>query len=265
MTADSLSANATAAASRPPKRRRTSTSEPRFQIRVITAELAQQHRDITTIPLGLQKFELNVALRDLSNALVGQFPGCILPPLELEGNECNCSLARALVDASNVKLRAGTEDATPGRKFLLLYSNALTKLVGLGDETAELPAVTALLRMELGGEFQINRHVEIWQGHSPVPIVTVCSATRHKSDAASSTPSIEVERETRLDLHTAELPIATPRTDLTVDELGLNDSIVHGVLNLYAVVRKGDATGATNPPFNGKAEIYLAGPHWVRT
>jgi hypothetical protein len=70
---------------------------------------------------------------------------------------------------------------------------------------------------------------------------------------------------TQLDLHTAEIPIATPKTDLAVDQLGLDGFIVDGVLTLYAVERKLLASPSeVRRGFYGKAKIYLTGPHWVR-
>jgi hypothetical protein len=238
-----------------------------FQVRVITADLAQQHRDITAIPVHPHGFELNVTLRELRQTIAENVPGCAPPALEIEENECNCSLARALIDTTNVKRGPRTEDdAAPGRLILLLYSKALTKLVKIECQAPELhlSIVKEQLRTQLGDKFLENRHIEIWESHSQAPIVTVCSAMRHQSGEAAPTSSITVQHATQLDLHTAELPISTPRTDLTLDQLGLDDFIVNGVLNLYAVIRKDDASSTIEPIFNGKAEIYRVGRHWVR-
>ncbi len=48
----------------------------------------------------------------------------------------------------------------------------------------------------------------------------------------------------RLDLHTAEAPVMTTLSALTMVEMGLEDVLIDGVFNIYARARK-DAPSAT--------------------
>jgi hypothetical protein len=64
-----------------------------------------------------------------------------------------------------------------------------------------------------------------------------------------------------LDLHTSESPITTTRNDISIEDLGLEDMIVDGVLNLFAVIRK--ATPGFQERTVGKNGIYLPNDFWV--
>ena len=64
-----------------------------------------------------------------------------------------------------------------------------------------------------------------------------------------------------LDLHTSEAPITTTRNDISIEDLGLEDMIVDGILNLFAVIRK--ATPEFQKRAVGKNGIYLANNFWV--
>ena len=64
-----------------------------------------------------------------------------------------------------------------------------------------------------------------------------------------------------LDLHTSEAPITTARNDVPLEDLGLEDMVVDGILNLFAVVRR--ATPEFQERAVGKNGIYLANNFWV--
>ena len=64
-----------------------------------------------------------------------------------------------------------------------------------------------------------------------------------------------------LDLHTSEAPITTTRNDVSIEDLGLEDMVVDGILNLFAVVRS--ATPEFQERAVGKSGIYLANNFWV--
>jgi hypothetical protein len=64
-----------------------------------------------------------------------------------------------------------------------------------------------------------------------------------------------------LDLHTSEAPITTARNDVPIGDLGLEDMVVDGILNLFAVVRR--ATPEFQERAVGKNGIYLANNFWV--
>ena len=65
-----------------------------------------------------------------------------------------------------------------------------------------------------------------------------------------------------LELYTSELPIETAKLDLTIDQIDLNDSMVNGVINIYAIQRK--ATGAVINRGSGKDRIFIEADYWVR-
>jgi hypothetical protein len=65
-----------------------------------------------------------------------------------------------------------------------------------------------------------------------------------------------------LDLHTSEVPIETINLHLTIDQIDLRDSIVNGVLNIYAVQRK--TSGAAIERGSGKDAIFSEADYWVR-
>jgi hypothetical protein len=66
-----------------------------------------------------------------------------------------------------------------------------------------------------------------------------------------------------LDLHTSEAPIeiSSLNIDLTIDELGLTDFAINGVLDVYVVERK-LSQGKTETE-SGKDAIFVHGNAWV--
>jgi hypothetical protein len=96
-----------------------------------------------------------------------------------------------------------------------------------------------------------------------MPIVCVCSKVRHEDlGFKEEIPFNEMHGFTKiLDLHTFEAPITTANYDLTVDQIGLKDLTIDGVLNLYAVTRDTSATSSAR--VTGKDAIFLEAEHWV--
>jgi hypothetical protein len=68
-------------------------------------------------------------------------------------------------------------------------------------------------------------------------------------------------QESILDLHTSEVPIEATDLSLTIEEIGLGDCTVNGVLNIYAVAR----TFSSNPPIRGTGQhaIFMNADFWV--
>ena len=71
-----------------------------------------------------------------------------------------------------------------------------------------------------------------------------------------------IPKRTVLDLHTSEAPIETENLNLTIDQIGLKDSVVNGVLNIYAVQRKTADSAISRG--SGKDAIFLEADYWVR-
>lgn len=64
-----------------------------------------------------------------------------------------------------------------------------------------------------------------------------------------------------LDLHTGEIPIETANLDLTIDQLGLKDCAVNGVLTIYALERR--VSVAYKERRSGKDAIFRISDFWV--
>lgn len=94
-------------------------------------------------------------------------------------------------------------------------------------------------------------------------MVSLCSRARH-DDEDSPHPTADGLgggwRKT-LDLHTSEAPIETTNLDRTVDDLGLRECTVNGVLNIYAVERAIPETNSARG--SGQDAIFTRADCWV--
>jgi hypothetical protein len=93
-----------------------------------------------------------------------------------------------------------------------------------------------------------------------LPVISICSRSRHGN---SSTRGQGTDARSDLDLHTSEAPIETSslNIDLTIDELGLVDYAINGILDIYVVERKlslGQKEGES-----GKDAIFIDDNAWV--
>jgi hypothetical protein len=100
-----------------------------------------------------------------------------------------------------------------------------------------------------------------------MPVVSVCSKERHDGQLSYSTreqrTSIPEDLASVLDIHTSEAPITitTLNIDLSIEDLGLMDFVVNGILDVYVVERKvSPESGHTEP---GQDGIFLADEAWV--
>jgi hypothetical protein len=95
--------------------------------------------------------------------------------------------------------------------------------------------------------------------YSKLPVLSVCSRARHERSNADSGFADRSD----LDLHTSETPIETSSLNmgLTIDELGLTDYAINGVLNIYVVQRKLSAEMVDTE--SGKDAIFVNGNAWV--
>ena len=87
----------------------------------------------------------------------------------------------------------------------------------------------------------------------------MCSKARHGKNEICGTSGDGFGE--ILDLHTFEVPISSTNYDLTVDQIGLRDCTVGGVLNLFAVTR--DPVSDHAAKTSGKDAIFLNSKHWV--
>jgi hypothetical protein len=93
-----------------------------------------------------------------------------------------------------------------------------------------------------------------------MPVVSVCSKERHGGTLFSASSA---NIQSVLDMHTSETPITITslNIDLSVDDLGLADFAINGILDIYVVERKVSPRG--NQAELGQDAIFLAGDVWV--
>jgi hypothetical protein len=198
-----------------------------------------------------------------------------------DNKECNCSFARAIARKTYFKItqeQDGPQTSTD-TSFLVIHSKAVVEKLHTHKNTGEaemFSQVSEALKSKFGGEWGNCRRMERFDTDSGAAIVAVCSKTRHITRRAAAALDDDVAMAntdvpnsavadfngmlTTVDLHTAEAPIATNRLDLTIHQLSLEDTIVNGVLNLFAVIRQVSSDASERP--KGKDGIYLAAPFW---
>jgi hypothetical protein len=84
---------------------------------------------------------------------------------------------------------------------------------------------------------------------------------RHEQSKSRADQSLNDRSD--LDLHTSEAPIeiSNLNIDLTIDELGLTEYAINGVLDIYVVERKISARNGDME--SGKDAIFVKGSSWV--
>lgn len=265
--------------------------ESGFRIRVITPRLAKQHKDISTISLLPGLFSCTSTLRTIRTRAaqhLGVSKDEALEDRVGDDKECNCSFAKSLVDKTHFKINSKEDDqAATGTPFLVIHSKGVVEQLrarGGDDQSSLFSQVSDTLDTRFGSQWTYSRRMELFNENrriglfmsNLVPIVAVCSKSRHVSiqpaaagnvdddtsttDAQSNAHANFCSMQLTVDLHTAEAPIATTRLDLTIRQLGLEETIVNGVLNLFAVIRQVSTEDTVRP--KGKDGIYLAGPAW---
>jgi hypothetical protein len=230
-----------------------------FQLRVITPRLAHCHRDTRTIPLVQdgQFFSPDSTLRDL-RAAVAKSLDMPLAPEDPQSHECNCKIA----DMSSSVPRPPADD---GLKVLVVSGFCNIAWLDILEPTHG--AIMASLRSFLGESFEDVKSVHLKGGDQAdddrfvhLPIVSVCAKSRH-SDADSATITNSALNQA-LDLHTAEGPIEISCLDRTIEQHGLTDLLVNGVLSIYAIERRAEVTKLLKPAL-GKDALFTTAHHWV--
>lgn len=256
-----------------------------INVRVVTTHLARFHKDVKEVPV-IPSLSSKTTLRQLYER-TSQYLGVssVSSEVDNEGQahrECNCSLARAIQQGTLFK---ASSEASTANRFLVIHSKNVVEPIEWTspEETAVIGAVQTIYGARPGFDLETKQ----LKFFAPVPshqggpsgnehavadtanallispaIVTICSAKRHQryeptngedSGDVSLAPSFV------LDLHTAESPVRTQNFDLTLEELGLADLAIDGILTVYAVARSRSSTAKV---LKGQNEIYLNGPHW---
>lgn len=108
-----------------------------------------------------------------------------------------------------------------------------------------------------GGERQADGQ------YKRLPVIAVCSHRRHLS-ARAMVPGFDDESSKAwtplLDLHTSEQPIHPTAMPKTIEESGLLDVCIDGVLEIFAVHR--NAVTASDQPSIGRDALYRNRAYW---
>ncbi|KAE9993630.1 hypothetical protein EG327_004151 [Venturia inaequalis] len=264
-------------------------NESGFRIRVITPRLAKQQKDLSAVSLLPGLFSRTTTLRTIRTRVAQQLGldnDKALEETNCDDQECNCSFAKSLVNNTHFKIKSREDaQAVTGTPFIVTHSKGVVEQMcaqGSVDQSSLFSQISNTLEAKFGSQWSSFRRMELFNENRRVgsfmtnfvPIVAVCSKSRHvvlqpavagnvdisRTDAQSNELADNDARQFTVDLHTAEAPIAATRFDLTICQLGLEDTIVNGVLNLFAVVRQVSTDKTVRP--KGKDGIYLAGPSW---
>lgn len=239
----------------------TQSLGPYLSFRVITPELAKQDKNALT-PI---KVSANSTVRQVHEAVADHLH---LPhAFENPGlqNECNCSLARQLSNSVSLS-----------DKLVIVYGKSIVKHLefsGLATETRISTAVNIAVNETFGesaavkkithhgGEHHAANSGSITGTYKRIPVVAICSKSRHIPAHAVVNYGNANEPQSRvLDLHTSEMPISPACMDLEISELGLEALAVNGAIDLYAVKRNTTPAGPTTG--HGKGAIFRYQPHW---
>ncbi|KAE9366198.1 hypothetical protein N431DRAFT_549163 [Stipitochalara longipes BDJ] len=250
----------------------SSTSSAReIKVRVITPVYARAHKDIRAIPLlTCATITGKSTLRELKFQISNHLQ---IPILDIAqpSQECNCSFARQIDERA---LRSDTSSQNPGEivpgselKFILVYGQSQVKI--LKTETTAKTSLIEAVRAELGGDGR-SKETSFVGGttlpnasgfYSKLPVLSVCSRARHDKSSGEVDQSLVDQAD--LDLHTSEAPIeiSSLNMDLSIDELGLTECAINGVINIYVVERK--ISSERGKAESGKDAIFANGSAWI--
>jgi hypothetical protein len=217
------------------------------RLRVITPSLARRQPSIDSIPLLPEDaITLNSTLVELQ-AQVKEHLG--LPAGEdiLQHAVCNCAFARQ-IDENTVLNELNNNGPVALYSFVVVYGMNQVTLVPVDAE----PTKQSLLQAaedHLGSEVSEHKHFIIGglgdpTGHGTakyikLPVLAFCASKTHDGQHPPQRTTASNPRTVIMDLHTAEMPIriTSGNANLTLLAVGLEDCLVDGILNIYAVKR----------------------------
>ncbi len=145
-------------------------------------------------------------------------------------------------------------------EFLVVHGKSSVEC--LNASGTERTSLIASIQARFGDDVEETKTVNYIRGFqnqscSGIAVVALCSKQRHEPRKPPTTPIHRI-----LDLHTHEAPIETTDSKLTLDQLNLEDLLVDGILNIYAVERLGWATSFVGGI--GKEVLFGLSEAWVR-
>ncbi|KIW06114.1 uncharacterized protein PV09_03281 [Verruconis gallopava] len=232
-----------------------------FHIRVITPATAQSG-DISDIPLIPGRFSTTITIHQIRQLALLQLDLPLRSTITCDKPAyCNCAFANSL--QSGTTFAIANDDHQLKSSFFFLHSaGEVVKLsCASGDQNSLLECGLAFAKERFGIDVLDDMCLTVIRSpdNQITPIVALCSKSKHRSHESSNSANEDLP--VRLDLHTAEAPIDTPLSHLTMAELGLEDVLVDGVLNIYSLSRK-ECPGTRLDAGKGQATIFGAAPHW---
>jgi uncharacterized protein YegL len=249
-----------------------------IRVRVITPELARSQPNVDAIPLlpenavtfnsTLEELQVQVkrhlALADDGEDARGQFHDL----------RCNCGFARQIDSQATLSEHKIGSSGTL-QSFVVVYENNKVVCLPVTEPTQSslYQALNVHLSTEtagkkstlLGGIRDLEAGEREDTRYLKLPVVALCSPQRH-SDETDQEKSNYPRHHTVLDLHTSEMPIhlTAHNYDKTLAAVGLEDCMVNGVLNIYAIKRKtSDSMKHFRSVPQGKDAIFRQGLAWT--
>jgi hypothetical protein len=228
---------------------------------------------VRNIPVLPQAFSTNTTLRQLRAYISNHLFWSTADEPDHQTDECNCSLARAILSGDLVKL-----PASRGPRIVVLHSRSVVDIISNVNSLDQASVLNQVRPTFSGGKFLSY--------FSPAPaasngvdsgfaIVSVCSATRHDGTIGETEDCFSDDGDTGsvyghgeagstarvVDLHTTFCPIMCRDVDKTIHELKLHELAVDGVLALFVVPRNSGGERAGRAA--GQEEIYLDQKCWA--
>lgn len=245
-----------------------------FKLRIITPALAQQH-DISSIPTIERRLPAEITIQQLRKLIAQHLHLPIGDTVFNDGFKlCNCSFARAIHDETTFKQGDLASESEMNGEHPFLFIHLGGNVTRLSSEALDEPSLLAIATTFAQAQYGTNvldldgnvlSVIEADYDERP-PIVTLCSKSRHtiRGSGTITTNATRASHSSskRLEIHTAETPIATPSSNLTFAEIGLEGVLVEdGIFNLYVVVRENESAAPRGTSL-GKEAIFEKAAHW---
>ena len=194
--------------------------------------------------------------------------------------ECNCSLARQ-IDGNAVLNVNGSGDRDALHTVILVHSNNIVVAIPVNNITlSTIQQATKAYMEHTQNQDLTNKFINVVSGvedtsrrtsgdktYVKAPVMAICSKQchSHRQDRERIVEDEEdrvAQRDLVVDVHTSECPleITAHNADITIEDAGLEDCAVNGVLNIYAVQRW--TLGRNERTDQGKAGIFKESEAW---
>ncbi|KAF4633485.1 hypothetical protein G7Y89_g4628 [Cudoniella acicularis] len=253
-------------------------SASEVKLRIITPALARAHQDVRHIPIVEEaSITPSSTLRDL-NTHVHNFLTLPLSDSVYEDQECNCSFSRQIRERGIMRSEEEDSSGSDTSKVFVVHGRNQVRI--LNTTAKNKPSIMDAAIAALGAEYVSDKNASFISGgvseddtsgdYCDLPVLSLCSKNRHRSrskdDAENKSevpePDLTAFGRSVVDIHTSEAPIELSQLNLnlTLQQLGLIDLTINGVLDIFVVERKVSHQNAAEEL--GKDAIFLNGDAW---